>query len=391
MISSLDGRAIEPGRVCQVCATGESTITVWLQDYERRVLDPSFGEWRQSIYQRTTGPKPAVRRVSHTEESFPLVTRILAIVAFLLLLLTIWPLWQFWRAMGNSALRSTCIWAGLAAAFWTLVFGLAVLEPEPGRWIWLGFLRLLATTLLLTPIVAVLGARRPGEVAWNLIVLSSLVVFTLPVLEQWLLGKPLESDRVGMDGPRLTFFAIVATVGIVNYLPTRFGFAVLVFGASLAVQLAAIGPWKVGSAATVAALGSVAALLASAAIWLAFALRLRPTPNGSDGAWLAFRDGWGLVWATRLRDRWNASAEHNGWNMRLRWSGFARFNQNEAPIAEEMAIATEQFALLLRRFVDPADWFPGSPMRGTSIESDRKSSEGPADSGPPLSALRPPP
>ena len=289
--------------------------------------------------------------------------RILALVAFVILLSTAWPLWRLWRAMGHSALRSTCVWAGLAAGCWTLVSGLAVLEPEPGTWVWLGFLKLFSTTLLLTPIVAVLGARRPGEVAWNLIVLSSLVVFALPVLEQWLLGRPLESDRVGMDGPRLTFFAIVATVGILNYLPTRFGFAAVLVGICLAAQMVAMGPWRVGSAATVFVLGSVAGLLASATIWLAFALRRREMPAGLDGAWRCLRDGWGLVWATRLRDRWNAAAEHNGWNMRLRWSGFARFNQNEAPTAEEMAIATEQFALLLRRFVDPETWVQGSGFR----------------------------
>jgi hypothetical protein len=144
-----------------------------------------------------------------------------------------------------------------------------------------------------------------------------------------------------------------------------------------------MGPWKIGSAATVAAFGSVAALMASAAIWLAFAIRRTQLPTGLDGTWLWVRDGWGLVWATRLRDRWNAAAGHYGWNMRLSWSGFVHLDADRPPATQENVAAAEQFTILLRRFVDPADWVQVSALHGPPTDYDRATSAGPADSGPP--------
>ena len=286
----------------------------------------------------------------------------LSLLSCACLLSTAWPLWLLWRSMSRTALRSACVWAGLAAGVWAVVAGMAVLEREPGDWIELGLLRLLSSGLLLAPIVAVFGARRPGEAAWNLIVLGLLVVFTLPVLEQWLLGKQLETDRVGMDGPRFTFYAIVVFVGSVNYLPTRFAPAALLLAMSLGFQITALGPWHIGSVETIAILLAIAAVLASAAVWVGLALSGKSRPAGTEfgmtAAWLRLRDGWGLVWSMRLRNRWNAAAQHYGWNMRLNWNGFAGLNADESLTTQDIASAADQFALLLRRFVDPSLWMP---------------------------------
>jgi hypothetical protein len=212
--------------------------------------------------------------------------------------------------------------------------------------------------LALCPLVAVLGARWPGTKAWNLIVLSLLVVFSLPLVEQWLLGRLLERGRVGMDLPRFVFYWIVAAVGVMNYVPTRFGLAALAFAAAVAVQTIAVGPWTI-SAPFVATLSDVAGVFATSAAWLALGLRARSVPTGIDGAWITLRDGWGLVWALRVCDRWNAAAEHHAWPIRLTWSGFQPV-VGPTTTSAQFDAAEHQFRLLLRRFADP-DELMGSP------------------------------
>jgi hypothetical protein len=278
-----------------------------------------------------------------------------SLVAAAVLASAIWPLACFCRMAWRTALRSTCFWTLFAWLAWSVTVVFSGLDREPSERISLGLLRLAATALLLAPLVAVLGARRPGELAWNLIVLTLLVVFAQPVLEQWLLGKQLERGRVGMDGPRWVFFCLVAAVGIVNYLPTRYGAAAALFAAGLAAQLAAVGPWSI--AATHAMnLSSLAAVLLGVSAWTAWSLRPRKHSPGIDGAWLRLRDGWGLVWASRVRDRWNAAASRYDWPVRLGRRGLesvATSRGEKRPLSEsETAAAESQLRLLLRRFVD---------------------------------------
>jgi hypothetical protein len=284
-------------------------------------------------------------------------------MAFSSLVSTIWPLWRAWRVLGPTALRSTWCWIAFGTLFWTLEAGLSLLEPEPGAWVRLGFLRLTCATLALAPLAAVLGARWPGELAWNLIVLSLLVVFMLPVMEQGLLGKMIDKGRPGMDGPRFFFYWGLATVGIVNYVPTRFGFAMILFGTGLAAQSAAVGPWTIGSPAVVSILSSIACLIASGAAWLALLQRPRANAVGIEQAWLSLRDRWGLVWALRVRDRWNTAAKHYDWPVRLNWGGFSRVPGASVPSTHEMEAGEHQFRLLLKRFADPEIWVQGSGFR----------------------------
>ena len=278
--------------------------------------------------------------------------------------------------MRRTALRSACAWVTVAACIWLAAALAAALEPRPGSCVAIGHLRLLAATCSLCPLIAVLGARWPGARAWNLIVLSLLVIFALPVLQQWLLGRTLERQRVGMDGPRFVFYWLVAAVGLVNYLPTRFGLSAGVAALALTAQTIAVGPWEVNSG-LVSGLSAVAGLLVSAAAWLAFALRPKPLPAGPDAAWLRLRDGWGAVWALRVRDRWNAAAEHYGWPVRIEWHGFgdvdpltrertARMECRLGTGSDEAAspdrgsmnaAVVQHLRHLLQRFADPDDWF----------------------------------
>lgn len=287
-----------------------------------------------------------------------------------------WPIRHLWLAMRRTALRSACAWVAVALGVWLAAALAAALESRPGSWVATGHLRLLAATCSLCPLIAVLGARWPGARAWNLIVASLLVIFALPVLQQWLLGRTLERDRVGMDGPRFAFYWLVAAVGLVNYLPTRFGLSAVIAALALAAQTVAVGPWEV-SPAMVSVLSAVSGLLVSGLVWLAFALRPKTLSDGPDAAWLSLRDGWGAVWALRVRDRWNAAAAHYGWPWRLDWSGFqhidpqaerrigsARPTPQTGPVEPTARgprtldpAAEEHFRYLLQRFTDPHLWF----------------------------------
>ena len=290
--------------------------------------------------------------------------QLVSLLSALLLLSTGWPIWQFWRASRPTALRSTCGWTMAAFAGLLGVAVLSIAEPRPGAWFGLGLARLLAAGLMLTPLVAVLGARWPGAAAWNLVVVTLLIVFALPVLEQWLLGKKLESDRFGLDAPRFVFFAIVAATGVVNYLPTRFGAAAALFASALAAQAISVGPWTI-DARSVVFVSSLAGLLASASAWTALLLGPKREPAGIESAWHRLRDGWGLVWAVRFRDRWNDAASHYGSPLRLGWSDLERVavppDTTEAvggstDETDSTAAAEAQFRFLIERFVQPDAW-----------------------------------
>jgi hypothetical protein len=283
----------------------------------------------------------------------PIVTQFFTLLSLLCVLSAVWPVYQFCRAFRHTALRSAAVWVVLVTAAWVFVSLVSVLEPAAGLWGWLGLLRLCACIILLAPIVAVLGARRPGDLVWNFIVATLLLVFSLPIFEQWVLGKELERGRYGMDGPRTTLYIVVALVGIVNYLPTRCGIAAILFGVGVALELAAVGPWTISADEAVwrhAASGFFFTLAAWSAVWL----RRRSSARGIEGAWSRMRDGWGLIWSARVRDRWNAAARSHFWNLNLDWSGFRPVHPDQAITAESRDAAEQFFLVLLRRFFDAA-------------------------------------
>jgi hypothetical protein len=69
--------------------------------------------------------------------------------------------------------------------------------------------------------------------------------------------------------------------------------------------------------------------------------------SGLDAAWTWFRDHWGVVWALRVQERFNQSAEAQGWPIRLGWYGVSP----ESADVPDAAEAT--FKSLLRRFAEP--------------------------------------
>jgi hypothetical protein len=226
-----------------------------------------------------------------------------------LLLAGVWPLWRAWLRNRRTSLVQAVNWAIVAWAAWALAFVAGARGPSvPAS---LGYY--LALCLTGCAGVAVLGARRPGVTAWNFVVAGLLAVNGLPLAQSVLLGRDLELDSL-----RAVAVAATIAVGILNYLPTRFALASLLLLVGCGLVFRAL--LQTSSDQSRFQFGGLALALTP---WSAFlAARRRPSaPAEFDRLWLAFRDRFGFVWGQRLRDQFNRSARHAGWQVILRWQG----------------------------------------------------------------------
>jgi hypothetical protein len=173
--------------------------------------------------------------------------------------------------------------------------------------------------------IAVLGARRPGVFAWNLVVLALFCVMMWPLFETHLLGTRT------FDGLRIVFIAGTLAVGVINFVPTRLAPAALVFflaGAGKLIELFAPS-WLPRTV-------PIWDLLLTAIPWIAWScLAKNAGATAFDRLWLDFRDSWGLFWAQRVREQFNHAAENAGIPVRLSWLGLRRDRDAPALTPEE--------------------------------------------------------
>src|SRR5205823_2230615 len=94
--------------------------------------------------------------------------------------------------------------------------------------------------------------------------------------------------------------------------------------------------------------------LLGVALCLGLGTRNEGTRSGDRLAnlWLWFRDHWGVVWALRVRERFNRAAEGAGWPVRLSWPGPVAPDGGKAGAIPEDAVKT--LAALLKRFAEPS-------------------------------------
>ncbi|MER3417004.1 MAG: hypothetical protein C4297_12435 [Gemmataceae bacterium] len=239
--------------------------------------------------------------------------------------------WQGWQALKDTTLRSAWLWLGLAWLVWTIrSFGL---WPEP-----LGnYLGLCGSALV---VAAVLGARRPGADAWNLVVLCLAGVLCLPAghasASGWLLEIPWAIFLIGL----LTF-------GLINYLPT--GLAAAMVFAGTAHALAAVPLVMELSEPIAHRLGMYADAVLVPALWLGWILTRRRAADAQDfqSRWRLFRDRFGLVWALRVQEQFRAAARHRGLPYDLTWRGLVPTAETACTRQEE---AERLVHALLQRF-----------------------------------------
>jgi hypothetical protein len=233
----------------------------------------------------------------------------------LLLLSGFYPLYRAWRGSAGTTLRHAVVWAALAWASWCTA------ELLDGT-----SLHYLALCLTACAGVAVLGARRPGVMAWNVVVIGLLVALCRPFLEG--LGE------LRLELGHRIFLGVVLAAGLLNYLPTRQAPAIVVLGTWCALELAEM---RIPSLVVLPAL----------APWLALLCAPPEIEDNFDSLWRSHRDRFGFVWAQRLRDQFNRAAQNAGWSVTLGWSGLRRSGADQMPDRERL-LAT--LRALLTRF-----------------------------------------
>jgi hypothetical protein len=225
------------------------------------------------------------------------------------------------RARGTT-LFAPLVWA--LVSLWTLV---AVATSSFGRqqqW-WL-----VATTSTLCPLVALLGAKRPQNRAWQLIVLSFWGIAALPAIQSWLLysGEPMV-----VHGLWRWLFVVLIFMGFINYRATSLWFVAFLFAAG---QALIFWPFLPGISQprdieSVLGIPAIAAVIGIAAIVIRRRkINARHVVDGWNSVWLDFRDYYGLLWSTRLAERIEALAESNNSPIWIDWDGF-----HSAPKSEE--------------------------------------------------------
>ncbi len=265
-------------------------------------------------------------------------------------LFSIPPLIAAWRRMRGTTLVAPLCWTAVAIVAVAAVEEFVVRAESP-RAGWIEPARFAAALTTLCPLVALLGARRPQNRAWQAIVVSFWGVLVLPAGETWLV-RP--GEALGVHPLWQWFMAVLLLIGLVNWLGTRYWMSgVLAFFA----QWSLMGRWlPVNSPISLSAGGALA--LAAAALILAW-IGL-PSPRRAqqplDRVCMAFRDQFGLIWGLRIAQGVNAAASLNHWDVQLSAVGLRPRSVDGWTVMPPELQAAVQITLLgmLRRFVSDA-------------------------------------
>ena len=252
--------------------------------------------------------------------------------------------WQWPRVRGTTLAAAWWWSVGCVVTIATIEVAAALGGDQSGAWI--GPARFAAAMTALCPAMAVLGAKRPQDRAWQFVVLTLLAVLSMPSLEYVFLG-----DMSEIHPARIAFLAILIAIATLNGLATRYWPSSLL---TCVAQVALIAPHLTFSFAWLpGAWGPLAGLALLAAAWDLIDLdvpRSLPAAAPLDRVWLDFRDAYGAVWALRVMQRINASVVMYDWPVTLSWCGF--ISRTEGTSVESMPPAVEDsLRTLLRRFV----------------------------------------
>lgn len=264
--------------------------------------------------------------------------------------------------VGRTRLRGTTL---LAPWAWALTSLTAIAGAEIGI-CWGGAgpgpaaqLRFMAAATTFCPLMAVLGAKRPQDRAWQWVVASLWLIVAWPALES-LLARPEQPLR--LHPARQWFQLLLWLIGVFNGLPTRRWWAAACGLAGQFCLLADHWPLVAERAVEFLPAGPQRAVFALALLAISLTGWAWNRPRGSrpaagwDRVWLDFRDEFGAVWALRVLERFNTAAITCGWNLRLHWSGFGPHDLTAGSAQlDDHEPARQAFLQLLRRFVSP-EW-----------------------------------
>lgn len=212
------------------------------------------------------------------------------------------------RANLSTSLRQTVMWAAGAWVMWGLSWA-SLLWGNHSQALVGAYLGLCLTGCA---VIAVMGARRPGMQAWNVVVSGLLAVLALPLLEG-------QGTLRYLSLAQLIFLSAILTLGLLNYLPTRMGLGALLIAGGVTITFVGMvhAPWRVELQRWV--LPGTWGLI-GLGLWSGWFLRRRGGDE-PDSLWCDFRDRYGAVWALRFREQFNQSAKHSNVPVELVWQG----------------------------------------------------------------------
>lgn len=250
-------------------------------------------------------------------------------------------------------------WTWMIVALFALLFHTIVgLAQLPSRAAVTSATAYFSATMLLTPLVTVLGARRPGISAWHwFVVLPMVVVLQWPTMSQ-LLGSHWRAP-IELSAPMIMGVAVVLVMSAGTLLATRSAVFALVYSTGLVVLL--ISTSSATSEKTSAT--PLATILILISMWIARRNLCRQLQSVQSAATTGLRaqavlelfsNLYGYSWTRRVQDRINQFAPREHWTVRLEASGFKRVSNNsgDTPTDAELQKPIEAFIWVMARFAD---------------------------------------
>jgi hypothetical protein len=257
-------------------------------------------------------------------------------------------------------LRGTTL---VAPATWTMVVLLllalaeVVISPDTDTHsdpVWASALRYLVGTATLCPSMALLGAKRPQNAAWQFIVVSLWMVLCLPSAHTLLFTS---APAPTLHAAQSWFLVILIVMTGTNYLPTRFALPSIIFSLAQVLLLYNFLPfatwWSLDEGLHQRDVIVALALFSTTIVVVCLGWpRPQTAKSPLDRLWLNFRDAYGAVWGLRVQQRINQAATMYGWKLRLDWHGFMPL-EGAAISRETEKSVRDNLTNLLRRFVSP--------------------------------------
>ena len=237
-------------------------------------------------------------------------------------------------------------WAIAAIAATLIAVGLRLIPVLPTGII--SAIHSIAATLLLTPLVDILGARNPGHRAWPWFVVTPMIVVL-----QWPTISHLFSERLETalitPLPATIGFLLVLIMGSGNYFGTANTSASLFGVTGIGLFALPVTEWHAWPGDAICLAASVC--LAITALLIEGRLKANNLKTGHEQLWIDFRDLYGMVWSRRVMDRINQFADREKWNVSMTLDGFRRRNQSDQ-VPEDTERPEEILRWVLRRFTD---------------------------------------
>ena len=212
-----------------------------------------------------------------------------------------------------------------------------------------------ATTMLLTPLVTLLGARRPGIAAWHwFVVLPMVIVLQWPAISQ-LLGSHGRAP-IELSAPATVGVVVVLVMSAGTLLGTSSTGVALVYSSGILILLTSATGHKSAQFPVTA----FASILILAATWIAcrnldhLVNQLRSATTAAQRTQAVgelFSSLYGLAWTRRVQDRINQFAPREQWTVQLTATGFKRLDGG-TPTDDELQRPLEALIWVLSRFTD---------------------------------------